>query len=335
MNSNNSKIPGTYLLAISDLMNDFGIEQAEWLRESPYSYIEPSLASEPIPFTVFSALALRAMSLSKNPNLGVVIGQRLTLQSHGILGYTILNCSDLLSAAKLLEKYISLRVTFLKIKLCYVNNNFSLQLEESFPLNEMQRFLLDAVLFSIKSIFSQLNPSLNKKITISFPYDRQANTNYEDLSDCSLLFNQLYASVCIPKLHISNPILFSSSSAYIEAEALCKKELSQLVHEDSYTNKVKRKLLANTENFPPQNIMSSMFNMTSRTFHRRLVDEGTSYREILDSIKKQLAINYIENSELSVKEISYCLGYDGYGSFNRAFQRWTNLSPSEYRLSIL
>ena len=73
--------------------------------------------------------------------------------------------------------------------------------------------------------------------------------------------------------------------------------------------------------------------MTSRTLHRRLIDEHSSYREILEEVKQSLAISYLSNTSMTVKEIAYFLGYDDDRNFSRAFRRWRGMSPSQFRSS--
>ena len=62
--------------------------------------------------------------------------------------------------------------------------------------------------------------------------------------------------------------------------------------------------------------------------------EGTSYQKILDDVKKELAIEYLQTTTLSVQEISDLLGYSEVTNFRRAFVKWVQLSPYQYRKKI-
>jgi methylphosphotriester-DNA--protein-cysteine methyltransferase len=64
-----------------------------------------------------------------------------------------------------------------------------------------------------------------------------------------------------------------------------------------------------------------------------LKEEGTTYIQLLNDTRKELASRYISNSRLSISEISYLLGFAEPTNFTRAFRRWTGKSPSEYRMS--
>lgn len=327
-----AKIPGVYLHAISECMTDFGISHKRWLQGSPYQSIDNTMLDTTVSYDVLHNLVVKAIGLSNNPALGVLVGHRLTLQSHGILGYALMNCENLLSAAELLEQYISLRFPLINISNQYQGDQFTIELNEKFPLNEIRNLILEAILVAIKSALDQLMPQLKKHIAISFPYANNKEKVYDSLKDCKLIFNSSCASISIPKELMLETVPLANLAAYKEAEILCAKELKSLNQESAYKSRVKQKILANSENFPSQAIMASWFNMTSRTLHRRLVSEETSYREILEDVKQTLAISYLTNTEMTIKEISYFLGYEDDRNFSRAFRRWQGMSPSQYRL---
>ncbi|WP_170769342.1 helix-turn-helix domain-containing protein [Ruegeria lacuscaerulensis] len=70
--------------------------------------------------------------------------------------------------------------------------------------------------------------------------------------------------------------------------------------------------------------------LSTRTFARRLKDEGTSYREIVDDLRCDLAQTFITNG-MNLTEIAYSLGYADQPAFSTAFKRWTGQAPSTFR----
>ncbi len=71
--------------------------------------------------------------------------------------------------------------------------------------------------------------------------------------------------------------------------------------------------------------------LSTRTLHRRLEQEGTSFREIKDALRREIALALLEKSELSVAEIAGELGYSEPSAFFRAFQGWTGVAPTVHR----
>lgn len=70
---------------------------------------------------------------------------------------------------------------------------------------------------------------------------------------------------------------------------------------------------------------------TVRTMQRKLRDEGTSYRQVLDDVRHEIAVAQMRHRRVPSDEIASLLGFDQSSSFHRAFKRWTGLTPGEYR----
>lgn len=82
---------------------------------------------------------------------------------------------------------------------------------------------------------------------------------------------------------------------------------------------------------PSQEQAAAALHMSLRNFQRKLAEEGTSYTALLNETRESLALGYVRDARYSLSEITYLLGFADASSFNRAFKRWTGLSPSAYR----
>jgi AraC-like DNA-binding protein len=71
--------------------------------------------------------------------------------------------------------------------------------------------------------------------------------------------------------------------------------------------------------------------MSPRTLQRRLSEHGTSFQDVLDVERQELARRLLEDPQLSVSEVAWRLGYSELAAFNRAFKRWTGKTPGEWR----
>ena len=67
--------------------------------------------------------------------------------------------------------------------------------------------------------------------------------------------------------------------------------------------------------------------LSRQTLYRRLKAEGVTFAELLDELRRRLALRYIRQDGLSVKETAYRLGFSDPAAFSRAFKRWTGASP--------
>lgn len=77
--------------------------------------------------------------------------------------------------------------------------------------------------------------------------------------------------------------------------------------------------------------IAGMLCMSTRTLQRELKKEGTSYREVLVTVQRTMAEDYLRNAELSVEQIAHLVGFNDASSFARAFKSWTGRTSSSYR----
>jgi AraC-like DNA-binding protein len=71
--------------------------------------------------------------------------------------------------------------------------------------------------------------------------------------------------------------------------------------------------------------------MTTRNLHRKLRKEDTSFKNLLNDVRQELAQQYIQDRSITLTEISFMLGFSEVSSFSRAFKNWTGKPPSVIR----
>ena len=77
--------------------------------------------------------------------------------------------------------------------------------------------------------------------------------------------------------------------------------------------------------------VAARMGLSRRTMTRRLASEGTTYKELLEQARHDLALQYLSKSNLEIQQIAFLLGYSETTAFARAFKRWTDQTPFEFR----
>jgi two-component system LytT family response regulator len=77
--------------------------------------------------------------------------------------------------------------------------------------------------------------------------------------------------------------------------------------------------------------MATRLHMSARTLHRRLDEEGTAFRQVVDEVRRELAERHLRERVLPIGEIGFLLGFSESSAFHRAFKRWTGWRPLAYR----
>ena len=76
--------------------------------------------------------------------------------------------------------------------------------------------------------------------------------------------------------------------------------------------------------------VAAQLSMSSRTLRRRLQQEATSYQEILDDVRAELARHHLTREKRGIEEVAFLLGFSDPSSFTKAFRRWTGHTPADF-----
>ncbi|HHJ34703.1 MAG TPA: AraC family transcriptional regulator [Gammaproteobacteria bacterium] len=78
-------------------------------------------------------------------------------------------------------------------------------------------------------------------------------------------------------------------------------------------------------------LVAKQLNMSERSLQRRLQENQTTFRSILEGVREMMAKQYIKNPMNQMGDVAFLLGFSEQSAFSRAFKKWTGLSPLEYR----
>ena len=134
------------------------------------------------------------------------------------------------------------------------------------------------------------------------------------------------AAVTAPLL-TADPTLLKTLEPFCDVGAKARRTASNTLR--AAVEKEVEKLLPHGK--AQKRTVARAFGMSTRTFSRTLAVEGTTYEEVVDQLRRSLALQYLKEPGMSLSQITWLLGYEGSTSFNHAFRRWTGHSPSVAR----
>ena len=127
-------------------------------------------------------------------------------------------------------------------------------------------------------------------------------------------------------VHAADPNL--SSILQTHADEL----VSRVTSHDEFVNQVRRVMLQQLHGRDTSlHAIARLLSTSNRSLQRRLADSGYTFKSLLDEARYDLARQYLTDSKISIDEISFLLGYSDNSAFVKAFKRWGELTPGEYR----
>ncbi|MBO3276539.1 AraC family transcriptional regulator [Pseudomonas schmalbachii] len=283
----------------------------------------------------YMRLGHTAIQLSGDPALGLRMGQLSRPNQFGLAGVTATQAPNVRAAARALIHFEQLYAQNYRGQSQFVEDAGGawLRFYSISPYNAFNRFVVDSVLASWVSQLSSIagQPLRVVKVEIEYPAPAYA-ARYEEFFGCPVEFgaetNQL-------RLDLASLALGNREhcpSTWRQLLEICDRELEQLTRTRSLHERVSQILgpMLNGRE-PDLEEVAARLKMPTWTLRRKLAEEGTQFRSILNETRRDLAMIYIRDTDLAFGEIAYLLGFASAEAFQRAFKRWSGLTPGEFR----
>jgi AraC-like DNA-binding protein len=284
-----------------------------------------------IPMTHYHALWTLALEYTHEPALALILGSKPFQDEMGLVGHIFFNNDTLKAALKQYERYYALVHEGMHIevetdaKFAYIN--YICDTSEVYSRSDMEYTLAISIYratlhlrdgIEIEHIsFQHSPPSYASRYKKVFPCPVRF-----DHEHCSIVFKKQYLDFKLPK---RSSYLHQILTRHIEA--LFKKIRPEETLTDKVINLVEKKLAK--DKIDAQHIADKLC-MSRHTLYRKLKQEGLSFHDLVDQVRKDKAFHYLNLNKRSLSEVAFLLGFSELSAFSRAFKRWTGVSPAKY-----
>ena len=280
----------------------------------------------------YRSIIQNIISLTADPCIGIALGAEFKISNLGVLGYAALSSSSLAQSRELFYKYDALVEHIVTPDSEIIDGQWHTELKEIFPLGGLESFAVEEFVSRTIELASSLTnkpfPILEMRVSYAEPENIDA---YKKRFDCPIYFNQPRNLIVWDIGSLEQSISLANEEVFKLCEQQCQLLIDQMADADLLSSKIRNALVKNPGEFPTLEEMSKRLKMGSRTLRRRLVKENLTYQQILDQTRKDLAIQYLEYTSLTPKEIGFLLGYNSVSNFRRAFKGWTGNKLTDYR----
>lgn len=327
------EVVATYVDLLCRLLEQRGIAREQLLAGTGITAAMLAVPGARLPSTAFQRIVQRALELTGDPSLGFQLGLSMNIKTHGFLGYAALSSDTLAEAIDLATRYFRTRTTGIDLQFFVEGDTAVLQLDERQPLGEQLPFAIEALLGMFHTARLQL-------VNDELPQDGEARVTYPEQPYHRLLaplignrirFSCSANQIRFPASELKKKINFSDPQLVRMAAAQCEEELKKLRDEAGLLGEVRRRVRRALAEDPSLERIAGELHMAPRTLRRRLAELGTSYHDIVEQLRRGLAVEFLQGSDRSVDRIAEALGYSDPSNFGRAFRRWTGMSPTAWR----
>lgn len=164
------------------------------------------------------------------------------------------------------------------------------------------------------------------------PEDSAHLQTYGETFGCQVRFNQQASGILVRSDMLDQPLPQANEKLLHTLLDYATQTILELDSNQSVTEQVKDLLRLMLKETPPSStLIAEKLGMGNRTLQRKLLEEGTHYKDVLNELRLELALHYLKNTRLSLETIAEKLGYAEARSFYRSFKQWTGRTAGSYR----
>jgi AraC-like DNA-binding protein len=195
--------------------------------------------------------------------------------------------------------------------------------------NETQDAWIAIMLRFIRFVYQQdINPL---RVELVRPMPAAGDQPYVDYFKCPVQFDCDEIRLAMNGSVMDSPLPGASPDLAQHNDEIVIEYLGKMDRKDTI-NRVRTLIIADLASgtISKQEVADKL-HLSPRNLQLKLAAKDTSFQDILDSTRQSLATGYLEQSDLSITEITFLLGYADTSNFTRAFRRWHGVSPTDYR----
>ena len=276
-----------------------------------------------------------AIRLSGDTLFGLHFGERLQLAALGIVGAVIRNSRTIGEALENCAAYSPILTDLFQLTVSFGADRFIIRLLpfmeklQGYPV--LQRQLLELSMAFVLHEMDGLLLIKMKPSMVQMPYEEGKLKEYQRVFRTTSIIRSPEYVVEFEYNLLKEPIL----TANYELQNVLIHRLADIHRQfpdpTSVSSRIAQMMKGSSYlGLPDLREMGANLNMSVRTLQRKLKEEGVTYQQVAESVRKALAIDYLNTGKHPIKQISFMLGYNDPGAFTRAFKKWTGQTPQDF-----
>jgi AraC-like DNA-binding protein len=325
-----------YLIKLVETLAATGRDPTDLLRDVGLSPGTLRNMDASVSLERYIGIVESAISLYDIPDLGFLVGERTRLTEHGVLGYALLSANTLGGSLKRYERYQHLQGPLLNIELVTDDHAAWLvarpreirpPLPKSVLCYTIQEWLVGwnqwSALIGHRGAFFE---------HVEIGVDDQPHADiYSRHLGCPVRFNANLTRARFPLEYLDRAIDYADEGIAAMCAEQCEHILQHLDLGHGLIAEVHRQLAAVPGQVPRMDELAKHFFVDARTLRRRLLSEGTTYRDVVTEFRLALAQRYLAETGLPANEIAALVGYADSANLYRTFRQAFDMTPQQFR----
>lgn len=265
------------------------------------------------------------------PGAGLAVGREYHATTFGILGFAFISSPTMRAAVEVALRYLDLSFTFSIPRVSIVDGQVRLTLDDHLLPDDVARFLVERDLAAIHTVIDELVPGGVPLTGVDFRFPEPAEpAEYRAVFGVAPRFGREATVATFDAAYLDEPLPQANPHTVAMCEAQCRALVSRRRARTGIAHEVRERLTLFGAVSSPMADVARQLGVSTRTLRRRLQDEGTSFRALLDEFREALAEELLTTGAVPVEDVAFRLGYAEASSFIHAFKRWKGVTPTAF-----
>ncbi len=268
------------------------------------------------------------------PDIGLICGENLPIQITSMIGYTMMNAPSLWVAGQKMQAYQRIMGNSMGMEFVETGELAHIKVVMWSDWHEEMRHTMDLIMAAIFHWIRSNSALQVKPLAVGFSYPRPANDAIytQFFSPVPVTFSCPESYLLYRRRELDAPVLAANPQLFTVFNQQVKELYAKFTAEQPYTWRVRQAILELLQGQTPGiGEVAARLTVSTRKLQALLKEEGASFQHLLNEVRRDLSIQYLQEKQASKSEIAYLLGFAEVSVFSHTFKKWTGLSPSEFQ----
>lgn len=273
-----------------------------------------------------------AVEATGDDNFGLKVARQVRPSTFHVIGYAMACSGTLTRAAERFAHSARLISDSARVDLLRVREGLLLVMDLNTGGEPPIYQTIDTMLAGFLLLCEWISQRKLVPLEVSFRHQQPADdSEYRAIFRCPLNYGQRSNSILFRAEDLDQAVPAANEELAMLLDEMAAKYLASRF-DRRFSRQVRDSLVAQLPAGQPSKLATARaLNMTERTLLRRLHDENTTFKELLDKLREELAYDYLRRDDLPLEKIADLLGFSSSSTFSRAFVQWTGKRPSDWR----
>lgn len=284
----------------------------------------------------------KAIEFSKDKNLPVLAGRHINLTNFSTLGTLVLHCANIEAVINNVIHFHNLTNNGeFDLSVVHENEKVYLRFSKTSQYSDEQ---ISPLIEIAMAVFANVSLFLASGASVKDLGSAQINFCHKQVNEIEsyinafripVKFDQKFNQIVFSDSFLKIPVCNANKELYVLTKQHLEKQLSLLTLKTSEEDKVEALLIGMDQ---PQTVklkfIAEKLDISVSSLQRKLAEQGTSYKDIKDSIILKLSNRLLQNTQTPIIDIAIELGFSDTNSFSRTYKRLNDKSPNEFRADV-